>query len=76
MEFCQSRYNRKWVADITYLPVTGGWVYLAVVLGLYSRKVVGWEVSDQLTTLIVTTALRKAIESRQPERGTLIHHSD
>jgi len=68
--------NQKWVADITYLPVSGGWVYLAVVLDLYSRKVVGWEMSDRLTTPIVTTALRKAIESRRPERGTLLHHSD
>lgn len=75
-EFSAEAPNQKWVADITYLPVARGWVYLAVVLDLYSRKIVGWKVSDQLTTPIVTAALRKAIESRRPERGTLIHHSD
>jgi len=68
--------NQKWVADITYLPTATGWVYLAVVLDLYSRKVVGWEMSDRLTTPVVTEAFRKAIESRKPERGTLLHHSD
>lgn len=68
--------NQKWVADITYLPTSVGWVYLAVVLDLYSRKVVGWEMSDRLTTPVVTEAFRKAIESRKPERGRLLHHSD
>jgi len=68
--------NQKWVADITYLPVAGGWVYLAVVMDLFSRKIVGWEMSNRLTTPIVTEALRKAIESRRPESGTLLHHSD
>ncbi|QEG22781.1 IS3 family transposase [Mariniblastus fucicola] len=75
-EFDAEAPNRKWVADITYLPTAGGWVYLAVVLDLFSRKVVGWQMSDRLTTPIVTEALRKAIESRRPESGTLLHHSD
>ncbi|QEG20305.1 MULTISPECIES: IS3 family transposase [Pirellulaceae] len=75
-EFDAEAPNRKWVADITYLPTVGGWVYLAVVLDLFSRKVVGWQMSDRLTTPIVTEALRKAIESRRPESGTLLHHSD
>ena len=75
-EFDAEAPNRKWVADITYLPTAGGWVYLAVVLDLFSRKVVGWHLSNRLTTPIVTEALKKAIESRRPESGTLLHHSD
>ena len=75
-EFDAEAPNRKWVADITYLPTASGWVYLAVVLDLFSRIVVGWHMSNRLTTPIVTEALRKAIESRRPESGTLLHHSD
>jgi len=68
--------NRKWVTDITYLPVAGGWVYLAVVLDLFGRKVVGWSISESLATPLVSQALRNAIESRQPNTGQLLHHSD
>lgn len=68
--------NRKWVADITYLPTRTGWVYLAVVLDLFSRKVVGWNIGDRLTTPLVTVALRNAIEARKPETRKLLHHSD
>ena len=68
--------NQKWVADITYLPTLGGWVYLAVVLDLFSRKVVGWKMSNRLTTPLVTGALRSAIESRKPVTRELLHHSD
>lgn len=75
-DFEATRPNEKWVTDITYLPTLAGWVYLAVVLDLFSRKVVGWAISDSLATPLVSEALRKAIESRQPEQGTLLHHSD
>lgn len=68
--------NQKWVADITYLPTLAGWVYLAVVIDLFSRKVVGWSMSDRLTTPLVTSAMRNAIELRRPETSSLIHHSD
>ena len=68
--------NRKWVTDITYLAVADGWVYLAVVLDLFSRKVVGWSVSESLATPLVSEALRKAIESRRPDTSQLLHHSD
>ena len=68
--------NRKWVTDITYLPVAGGWVYLAVVLDLFSRKVVGWAISESLATPLASEALRKAIESRNPNTNELLHHSD
>jgi putative transposase len=64
--------NRKWVTDITYLPTDDGWVYLAVVLDLFSRKIVGWAIDTSLATDLVADALRQAIESRQPGPG-LIH---
>lgn len=68
--------DQKWAADITYLPTVSGWVYLAIVMDLFSRKIVGWQMSNRLTTPIVTDALKKSIESRRPESGTLLHHSD
>jgi putative transposase len=68
--------NQKWVADITYLPTATDWVYLAVVMDLYSRKVVGWSLSDSLATPLVSDALRQAIESRKPKTKELLHHSD
>ncbi|QDU88946.1 Integrase core domain protein [Pirellulimonas nuda] len=68
--------NQKWVTDITYLAVAQGWVYLAVVLDLFSRKIVGWEISDSLATPLVAGALRRAIESRRPIGADLLHHSD
>lgn len=67
--------NRVWTSDITYLWTREGWVYLAVVLDLYSRFIVGWELSDRLTTDLVTTALQRALDRRQPE-GDLVFHSD
>jgi len=75
-DFTADAPNRKWVADITYLSTRSGWVYLAVVLDLFSRKVVGWSLSDSLTTPLVSSAMRKAIASRQPVRGELLLHSD
>ena len=68
--------NQKWVTDITYLPTAAGFVYLAVVLDLFSRKVVGWAMSDSLATSVVSTALRQAIENRRPTAGDLLLHSD
>lgn len=68
--------NHKWVADITYLPTVAGWVYLAAVVDLFSRKVVGWAISDSLATPLVSEALRRGIEARHPKRGELLHHSD
>ena len=68
--------NRKWVTDITYLKTASGWVYLAVVLDLFSRKVVGWNLGSSLATELVAQALRNAIELRQPQGSELLHHSD
>lgn len=75
-DFTAQRPNQKWVTDITYLPTAVGWVYLAVVLDLFSRKVVGWAMSQSLATPLVSEALRGAIQARRPERGELLHHSD
>jgi putative transposase len=75
-DFTADAPNRKWVTDITYLPTAAGWVYLAVVLDLFSRKVVGWSLGHSLATELVSDALRAAIESRRPDGGQLLHHSD
>ena len=75
-DFTADAPNRKWVTDITYLPTAAGWVYLAVVVDLFSRKVVGWALSTSLATELVAQALRQAIESRRPTGSQLLHHSD
>ena len=67
--------NQLWVADITYLRLGREFVYLAVVLDVYSRRVVGWELGRSLNTALPLAALNKAIASRQPAPG-LVHHSD
>ncbi len=67
--------DRLWVADITYVRTWEGWLYLAFVLDTYSRKVVGWSMSNNLRTELVVDALNMAIYTRRPQPG-LIHHSD
>jgi transposase InsO family protein len=67
--------DRIWVADITYIPTREGWLYLAVVLDLFARRVVGWATSQTLERELVLRALGSAIERRRPEPG-LLHHSD
>ena len=68
--------NRVWVADITYLPLKiGGFAYLASLMDLCSRRVVGWSLDAQMTDSLVIDALQKAITLRQPPPG-LVHHSD
>ena len=67
--------NQVWVSDISYFWTQEGWMYLAIVLDLYSRKVVGWEMKDRMTQTLVTTAFLKAYWARKPKTG-LIHHSD
>ena len=75
-EFTADVPDRKWVTDITYLPTKQGWVYLAVVMDLFSRRIVGWSMSESLATVLVSTALRHAIEVRHPNGRQLLHHSD
>lgn len=67
--------NRVWVADITYLPTRQGGLYLATVLDLGSRRVVGWAMQDTLEGSLTLDALRRAVRQRRPGPG-LIHHSD
>ena len=73
--FHASAPNTVWTSDITYVWTREGWVYLAVVLDLYSRLIVGWDLSDRLTADLVTSALGRAVDRRQPE-PMLIFHSD
>jgi putative transposase len=74
-EFTAEAPDRKWVADITYVPTEQGWLYLAVVLDLFSRRVIGWSMADTLCTVLVKNALEMAMAFRQPQVG-LLHHSD
>jgi putative transposase len=67
--------NKAWVMDITYIATSEGWLYLAIVLDLYSRMVVGWSVSKRMTKALVMDALKNAIKRRNPAPG-LICHSD
>lgn len=67
--------NRAWVSDITYVPTREGWVYLAVVLDLASRRVVGWATRDTLAAELALDALQMALDQRRPAPG-LVHHSD
>jgi len=73
--FTVARPNSTWVTDITYLWTLEGWLYLAVILDLFSRRVVGWSMSESLQGKLALDALQMAIAKRQPPRG-LIHHSD
>ena len=74
-QFTVDRPNQAWVGDITYLRTQKGWVYLSVLIDLFSRKVVGWAMADHMETSLCLRALEKAIVLRQPPRG-LIHHTD
>ena len=74
-QFYASQPNRKWVGDVTFIATREGWLYLAVVIDLYSRKVVGWSMGERLTTALAQRAIRHAIEQREPSEG-LIAHSD
>ena len=65
--------DRVWVSDITYLPTRQGWLYLAVVLDLASRRVVGWAMKDSLETALATDALTMALWNRKPGRGLVVH---
>lgn len=74
-DFTATRPNQKWVGDITYVATCEGWLYVAVVLDLYSRRVVGWAMAGQVTTELTGAALRMALQHRRVSTG-LLHHSD
>jgi transposase InsO family protein len=73
--FTTTAPNKIWVTDITYVPCREGRLYLASVLDLYTRRIVGWKLADRMTTDLVLAALDQAYEAQKPPEG-LIHHSD
>ena len=72
-QFSAKQANEKWVADVTLIPTREGWIFLAAVLDLYSRKIVGWSMQDRLTSELAQSALKYAINSRQVTNGMLVH---
>ena len=76
-QFCAERPNRLWVSDFTYVSTWQRWVYVAFVVDVFSRRIVGWRVSRNAHTSFVLDALEQALHDRSPtHRGGLIHHSD
>jgi putative transposase len=73
-EFKADGANQLWVADMTYVPTWAGFIYLAVVLDVWSRRVVGWAIGESMTAELVLAALNMALQQRKPEG--VIHHSD
>ena len=76
-QFKAERSNQLWVSDFTYVSTWQGWLYVAFVIDVYARRIVGWRVSRSMHTDFALDALEQALYARQPERdGVLIHHSD
>jgi len=74
-DFTAERPDEKWLADITYIATLEGWLYLAAILDLHTRRIVGWAMSDRMTSDLTVAALEMALLQRQPQ-ADLIHHSD
>ena len=74
-DFAANAPNQKWLADLTYVPTDEGWLYLALVLDLFARKIVGWAMSQTMAQELTLAALRVALGWRNPHAG-LVHHSD
>ena len=74
-DFAATAPNQKWAADISYIWTTEGWLYLAIVLDLFSRRIIEWAVSDRLKKDLALSALRRALVLRRPKTG-ILHHSD
>src|SRR5690606_5536060 len=76
-QFQANRPNQLWVSDFTYVSTWQGWLYVAFVIDVYARRIVGWRVSKSMTTDFVLDALEQALYARQPGNdGSLTHHSD
>ena len=76
-QFKAARPNQLWVSDFTYVSTWQGWLYVAFVVDVFARRIVGWRVSSSMTTDFVLDALEQALYARQPERdSSLVHHSD
>lgn len=74
-QFTRSQPNEAWVTDITYIPTEEGWLFLAAIMDLFSRRIVGWAMGDRIDRHLPLRALRMAVQQRRPPRG-LLHHSD
>jgi transposase InsO family protein len=74
-DFGATQPNEKWLADISYIPTAEGWLYLATIMDLFSRRIVGWAMAPRMGSLLVQQALQMAIRQRRPSSG-LVHHSD
>jgi transposase InsO family protein len=74
-DFAVEEADRVWLADITYIPTEEGWLFLAAVMDLFSRRIVGWNTADRLDRYLTLTALEEALRRRRPAPG-LLHHSD
>ena len=72
-DFNTKRMNEVWVADITYIRTQSGWLYLAAVMDLYARKIVGWSLATHMRASLVCSALNMAIIARQPSAGLIVH---
>lgn len=75
-DFTTTEPDRAWVADMTYIWTTEGWLYLAVIIDLFSRRVVGWSMADHMRTALVLTTLEAALGQRVPSQTGLVFHSD
>ena len=75
-QFKADRPNQLWVSDFTYVTTWQGWQYVAFVIDVFARRIVGWRVSSSMRTDFVLDALEQALYDRQPEQNALIHHSD
>jgi transposase InsO family protein len=74
--FKADRPDQLWVSDFTYVSTWQGWLYVAFVIDVYARRIVGWRVSKTMHTDFVLDALEQALYARQPDRNRLVHHSD
>jgi len=74
-EFSPSRKNRSWVTDVTYIGTRQGWLFLSLIIDLWSRKIIGWSMSKRNDTELIIASLKMALWIRNPEEGW-IHHSD
>ncbi len=75
-QFTANRLNERWVSDITFIPTREGWLYLAVIIDLYSRAVIGWAMDKRMKTTLVTDALKMALMRRKVRSPLLLLHSD
>jgi transposase InsO family protein len=71
--FIVGQANRQWVSDITFIPTRKGWLYLAAVLDLFSRKIIGWAMDHRMNSGLVCEALQMALQMRRPDVGTVVH---